>query len=1075
MTTRVAGLVMALLLSIGAWAQFNPTNPTEPGDPRVKVYSVLTLSADPPEGGTLNVASGRRYEVDTVVELEATPSPYYIFKGWTHDGQLLSMDPHFSYAVEAGNPHLVAHFELDFTPQNPTEPAEPTKPYRRLSLRASPAEGGSFNTVTEGRRFREGARIQLQAYPQEWYSFLYWACDTTILSTESQFVFTMPDADVTLTAHFALHFTPHNPSEPGQPMGVTLVVTDKAAYVPGEPVVISGWLTDRPDSSAVLCIENLGACHYLPIATDAQGAFLVQWHPLPLQTGRFTITLSSVTDRHAGLTMAAFDVYDLQLLGSTDTISRLVVGQPSQGSIVLKNGGLTSLTGIGVELLSLPQGCSLSFEVPDTLAAGQTAVLHYTLLSDEPTTGQEWQSADLRIVTAQRASVPVRLRYSCCSDRPLLVADISALNTTVTAGRPRDYGIALTNAGMGSTGPVVLRLPPFATSLAGDTLAPLCQGDTTMIALRLHPTGLQTEEGQLVVYCEEGQGTAVDLSIRPVQQSDGTLVVSVADELTYYSPQSPLVPGAMVVVSHPFTRAVVVQGLSNTDGLFATQLPEGSYYVSVTAEGHEPHRGSLVVVDPGVQLRHRVDLGLLPDSEAIPKVEVLLPDSIQTDQLAVGQSLIVDVVLENKGPITAQEVSLQLPSNFRQLQFRALDVSHGLVIGPQQRVVVPVRILRTDYEEPWQEPSFARFATTYAWHCGSERRWRNGEGLLRLAPGSQMPPSEEQPGVQPRPRPRLSLACFVPRYVCGDDPRTPDEQEAVVPAEVALMVENVSADDAAELLLLAPSPWVEGSESLPQVVASRQDGSRASHFFSASVPNRLGTVPAGGRTCAQWWLQSGQQGLLSYDAAAYCLKCSGSDSAAVVDRVVLHSLVHGFEVSGQWPLRGFLVDDEDGVVPREVYFTDATWQTLVQPSRLDIIKVGDAEYMLEVEAADSGWVYGSLPTPGDGHLMLQAMSRERDGLALPSDNAWQTDRQPVREGGEWVSEQRLHFVVLMEAGTESFRLAFTQKDDGQQLGLAPVMLPSSSATLRTFDLLGRPSLRGVRGIRIKSGRKSYNY
>ncbi len=74
-----------------------------------------------------------------------------------------------------------------------------------LTLAAEPEEGG---TVDGSGQYEQDEEITLSAVASEGYVFLRWEDeDGTELSTEAQFVFTMPDRDVSLIAFFDLEST----------------------------------------------------------------------------------------------------------------------------------------------------------------------------------------------------------------------------------------------------------------------------------------------------------------------------------------------------------------------------------------------------------------------------------------------------------------------------------------------------------------------------------------------------------------------------------------------------------------------------------------------------------------------------------------------------------------------------------------------------------------------------------------------------------------------------------------------------------------------------------------------------
>ena len=72
-------------------------------------------------------------------------------------------------------------------------------PYFNLTLQAQPPEGGE---LTGGGEHQQNSVVTVSATPNDGYLFQNWRKDGTVISTEAEFDFVMPDEDVTLTAHF---------------------------------------------------------------------------------------------------------------------------------------------------------------------------------------------------------------------------------------------------------------------------------------------------------------------------------------------------------------------------------------------------------------------------------------------------------------------------------------------------------------------------------------------------------------------------------------------------------------------------------------------------------------------------------------------------------------------------------------------------------------------------------------------------------------------------------------------------------------------------------------------------------
>ena len=72
------------------------------------------------------------------------------------------------------------------------------KPYR-LSVTASPA---TYGTVSGAGTFAEGSSVTVTATPNGSHTFVNWTQNGKVVSTSASYMFTMPSASTTLTAHF---------------------------------------------------------------------------------------------------------------------------------------------------------------------------------------------------------------------------------------------------------------------------------------------------------------------------------------------------------------------------------------------------------------------------------------------------------------------------------------------------------------------------------------------------------------------------------------------------------------------------------------------------------------------------------------------------------------------------------------------------------------------------------------------------------------------------------------------------------------------------------------------------------
>ena len=203
----------------------SPGEPNEPDIPAKPVYAPIYLTASPSGSGTFNIGSGNSYEVGSKVSVRATPASNFRFVNWTQDGEVIATSATFSYIILEGAQanRLTANFSYE--PGSPGEPSEPQpkKIYHRVFLMSDPAAGGYFN-VTSGNEYEEGTAQTFRAYNNQWYSFQHWTRDGEVVSTNSSITITIPDDDVTLTAHYTYYYNPGSPAEPDQPTGKRLAL-----------------------------------------------------------------------------------------------------------------------------------------------------------------------------------------------------------------------------------------------------------------------------------------------------------------------------------------------------------------------------------------------------------------------------------------------------------------------------------------------------------------------------------------------------------------------------------------------------------------------------------------------------------------------------------------------------------------------------------------------------------------------------------------------------------------------------------------------------------------------------------
>lgn len=208
MKNRISLAIFLLLMHLCAWAQiggdYDPTNPLDPGNP-TQEYT-LTLKASPTNGGSFNttstnIAGGKTYN------LRAYPSADFAFVAWLCNGDTLSKSSSYTYTMPYHDVEIIGVFT--YSPSSPSDPNVVAQKYT-LTLKATPSDGGSFNTSSA--KVSVGERYNLRAYPNTDFSFVAWLCEGDTLSKSASYNYTMPAQNVDITGVFA--YRPSSPSDP---------------------------------------------------------------------------------------------------------------------------------------------------------------------------------------------------------------------------------------------------------------------------------------------------------------------------------------------------------------------------------------------------------------------------------------------------------------------------------------------------------------------------------------------------------------------------------------------------------------------------------------------------------------------------------------------------------------------------------------------------------------------------------------------------------------------------------------------------------------------------------------------
>ena len=294
------------------------------------------------------------------------------------------------------------------------------------------------------------------------------------------------------------------------------------------------------------------------------------------------------------------------------------------------------------------------------------------------------------------------------------------------------------------------------------------------------------------------------------------------------------------------------------------------------------------------------------------------------------------------------------------------------------------------------------------------------------------------------PMPLLKMDYFTQRDVFSDNPFT-DVTEAYQPAEFALRVRNLGGGAAKNVRISSSRPRIVENESNLEVDYDLRNWSYASYLDGTSKTLdldtvSLGTIPAGATTVAEWLFVSTLEGHFTVNGQArleYTMPWQNSDTTQISEDVGVHLLVHRCDGDGDGVV-DFLTSERSTGAPDMLWCSSAEEPVPVSADAIAAVD-GDGRLSgasdtitLTVRSETAGPVYVSVALEDARTYRVSALSR--NGVALPADNAWTTDRtyvpidlstpfgsRPDREG-------RIHlFDTFDAAGTRTYTITLTPR------------------------------------------------
>ncbi len=266
------------------------------------------------------------------------------------------------------------------------------------------------------------------------------------------------------------------------------------------------------------------------------------------------------------------------------------------------------------------------------------------------------------------------------------------------------------------------------------------------------------------------------------------------------------------------------------------------------------------------------------------------------------------------------------------------------------------------------------------------------------------------------PSPDLTLHYFMQRDILGDDALTPDVVEPIVPAELAVMIENNGYGMAKSVRIESAQPEIiENEKGLAihfELIGSNLQGEPA----QLGLTNiNFGNIDPMTTKIGQWWFTSDLLGhFINYKTNLTHLDSRGNPDLSLVSGAELHELIRSIYVYGALDdgINDFLINEIQDAkeLPDAIYLSQGQVILEVKEAQQALMtgNVTSGSTTLFVEPEHIGWNYMNINDPGNGLFSIESVIRVSDNQEIPLQNMWLT-HVTLPDGKEPVYENKLHF------------------------------------------------------------------
>lgn len=508
--------------------------------------------------------------------------------------------------------------------------------------------------------------------------------------------------------------------------------TDAATYQTGETVRLTGSAVSKDGTDVHLTIEPyviyLGTRTALKATTDDDGRFDLTYQ-LPAGVGGDYAFGVCLPGEGLDTEMAHISVYGMALASAGYVKNHLYLNERYTVSVPIVNMSSLPLHHLKATATDEYGYYEVLVRELDELEANGTADLDIEVTSAQLPITQNWERVMIHLSSDEGATLDFPIFNYTHSREARLILGTSNINTTVTKGESRTFPVVVTNAGLGETGKITVDIPSTQNfvSMAGTEEIPSLQaGDSAVIRLKFNPSDLDVnvvQKGIIAVNCEKADGAVINYSVKVVSEDKGNLLVRVADENTFYGNASgdhPYVSDASVKIKDYSTGVEILSATTDDEGQVLFEgLNEGYYTLYVTASKHDSYTQN-VLVSPGVTTEHTAAISynaisisfdvqevsiedryeissviVYETQVPVPVVKMETPDELDLNKVIDGGTLLYNIILQNVGLITAQNVNVSLPEADG-VDFVPLAPYAGFDLAPEQTHVIPVYVCRSD-------------------------------------------------------------------------------------------------------------------------------------------------------------------------------------------------------------------------------------------------------------------------------------------------------------------------------------------------------------------------------------------